>query len=218
MKRVQGLKQKQLITERIIMASSNYSCSVRQGFNFEKDQQVLVGHLVSMTIGTVVLAADQTLTIPTAAFAAGTENDVTAGASVVAVISNISWEGGYADPLYIGCQLSNDNQKKVSVMLHTNLLNNTVVFKFNIYAYDPILKRYYLAFTSNDVNMNGLIHKSGGNLSLVVSPDPDYQVMSPLNYSMQIGIVPEPTAQVIHVAVSDTDKFAKTWGVTVTNA
>jgi hypothetical protein len=66
--------------------------------------------------------------------------------------------------------------------------------------------------------MKGLIFKTGGNLSLAVDPDPSSEVMSPLNYAMQIAIMPEPEAQVIKVAVSNTDKFAKTWGVTVTNA
>ncbi len=200
------------------MASSYYACSVRQGFNFEKDQQYLVGHLVSMTIGTVALAADETLTIPTAAFAAGGNTDVTAGTAVVAVISSISWEGGYADPLHISCQLSNENQKKVSVMLHTNLLDNTVVFQFNIYAYDAIAKVYYLAFHSNATDLNGLIYKQGGNLDLSMDPLPSHEVVSPMNFEMRIGIMPKPSAQVLNFAVSNTDKFVKTWGVTVAGA
>lgn len=199
------------------MASSYYDCSIRQGFNFEKDQQVLVGHLVSITIGTQVLAADETLTIPTAAFATGGATDVTKGTAVVAVISSISWEGGYADPIYISCQLSNDNAKAVSVMLHTNLLNNDVVFKFNIYEYDPFAKKYFNAFNSGTVEMKGLIYKVGGDLSLAVDKEPHGEVVSPMNYQMNIGIMPQPTAQVLNLAVSDTDKFAKTWGVTVAN-
>lgn len=198
------------------MASSFYNCSIRQGFNFEKDQQFLVGHLVSITIGTQKLDIDQTLTVPTESFASGGEADTTKGKAVTAVISTISWEGGYADPVYISCQLSNENQKKVSVMLHTNLLDNTIVFKFNIYAYDPIAKKYYLAFHTGDTDMKGLIYKTGGDLSLTMDPDPHGEVVSPMNYQMNIGIMPQPEAQVLKLAVSDTDKFAKTWGVTVT--
>jgi len=72
------------------MASSQYSCSVRQGLNFEKDQQLLVGHLVSMTVSGQALGADMALTIPTATFSSG--EAVTASTSVVGVIADISWQ------------------------------------------------------------------------------------------------------------------------------
>ncbi len=195
------------------MASSHYSCSVRQGFNFEKDQQLLVGHLVSMTVGGTVLVADESLTIPTAAFSSG--DAVTASTAVVGVISDISWTGGYADPLYFNVQVSNENQKTLSVKTHTSLLDTTVVFQFNIYAFDQEAKVYYLAFHSNATNMNGLIYKEGGDLSLAINPDFSHEVKSPMNFEMSIGIMPQATAQVLNFAVSNTDKFVKTWGVTV---
>ncbi|MGZ4953775.1 MAG: hypothetical protein ACXV8Q_01570 [Methylobacter sp.] len=195
------------------MASSQYSCSVRQGFNFEKDQQVLVGHLVTMTVGGQTLEADMGLTIPTATFSSG--DAVTESTSVVGVISDISWQGGYADPLYFSVHVSTENQKLIAIKTHTNLLDNDVVFQFNIYAYDPVAKVYYLAFHSNETDMNGLILKQGGDLALSVSPDPSSIVKSPLNYEMYIGIMPQETAQVLNFAVSNTDKFVKTWGVAV---
>jgi hypothetical protein len=195
------------------MASSHYSCSVRQGFNFEKDQQLLVGHLVSMTVGGTALAADESLTIPTAAFSSG--DAVTTSTAVVGVISDISWTGGYADPLYFNVQVSNENQKTLSVKTHTSLLDTTVVFQFNIYAFDQEAKVYYLAFHSNATDMNGLIYKEGGDLSLAINPDFSHEVKSPMNFEMSIGIMPQATAQVLNFAVSNTDKFVKTWGVTV---
>lgn len=190
------------------MASLNYNCSIRQGYNFEKDRQVLVGHLVSISIGGQALTADTTLTIPT---------DYST-AAVVGVISGISWQGGYADPVNIACNISNENQKAVAVMTHTDLSNNVVVFQFNIYAYDQNAMVYYLAFTSNSTNMNGLVYKTGGELSLQISPDPDNEVVSPLNYPMYIGIMPQQSAQTLNIAVSNTDKFVKTWGVTVSGS
>ena len=191
------------------MASLDFSCSVRQGFNFEKDRQVLVGHLVSITIGGQALTADITLTDPL---------DFGSTASVVGVISGISWQGGYADPVNIACNISNENQKAVAIMTHTNLSDNTVVFQFNIYAYDQNAKVYYKAFHSNETDMNGLVYKTGGELSLQISADPDDEVVSPLNYAMYIGIMPQQSAQTLNVAVSNTDKFVKTWGVTVSGA
>lgn len=195
------------------MASSQYSCSVRQGLNFEKDQQVLVGHLVSMTVGGQALEADMALTIPTATFSSG--DAVTESTSVVGVVADISWQGGYADPLHFTVHVSTENQKLIAIKTHTNLLDNDVVFQFNIWAYDPIAKVYYLAFHSNETDMNGLILKEGGNLALQISPDASTIVKSPLNYEMYIGIMPQETAQVLNLAVSNTDKFVKTWGVAV---
>ena len=191
------------------MASLNYNCSVRQGFNFEKDRQVLVGHLVSMSIGGQALTADMTLTDPV---------DYGSTVTVVGVISGITWQGGYADAVNIACNVSNENQKAVAILTHTNLSQNDVVFEFNIYAYDQNAKVYYKAFNSGDSALNGLIYKTGGELSLQISADPDNEVVSPLNYPMYIGIMPQESAQTINVAVSNTDKFVKTWGVAVSGS
>jgi hypothetical protein len=187
------------------MASSNYNCSIKQGFNFEKDQQVLVGHLMSMTIGGTALPADMTVTSPT---------DLKNETKLLGVISNISWEGGYTDPLYLNCNVSNDNQKLLLIMKHTNLLKTDVLLQFNIYAFDQVAKKYYLAFHNNAKDGKGLIMKSGGDLLLDIDERNDPTVPSPLNYNFSIGIMPQEIAQALNFAVSDTDKFVKTWGVT----
>jgi hypothetical protein len=191
------------------MASLNYNCSIRQGFNFEKDRQVLVGHLVSLTIGGNTLTQDITLTDP-ANYSA---------VSAVGVISGINWHGGYADPINIAFNVSNENQKAIAIMTHTSLSKNDVEFVFNIFAYDQNAKVYYNSFSSNAGTtvtvLNGLVYKSGGELSLQISPDPDDEVVSPLNYPTYIGIMPQQKAQTVNIAVSQSDKFVKTWGVTV---
>lgn len=188
------------------MASSQYSCSIRQGFNFEKDAQVLVGHLVSMTIGTQALGADITLTLPT---------DLTNATAVVGVVSDISWQGGYADPVNIQFNVSTENQKLIAIMKHTNMADTTVVFQFNIYKFDPVFKNYYLCFDSGATDMKGLIMKNGGELAIDIAEENDPTVMSPLNYNAYISIMPEEEAQVLNLAVSNSDKFVKTWGVAV---
>jgi hypothetical protein len=189
------------------MASSNYSCSIKQGFNFEKDQQVLVGHLMSMTIGGTALPADTTVTSPT---------DLKNETKLLGVISDISWAGGYADPIYLNCNVSNSNQKLLQIMKHTNLLKTDVLFVFNIYVFDQVAKKYYLAFHNDSKDGKGLIMKSGGDLLIDIAERNDPTVPSPLNYNFSIGIMPQETAQVLNFAVSDTDKFVKTWGVTST--
>ena len=190
------------------MASSQYSCSIRQGFNFEKDAQVLVGHVVSMTIGTQELGTDLKVTDPTNF---GTDNDL----DIVGIISDISWQGGYADPIQIAFNVSNENAKLVSIMKHTDLSDTTVVFKFKIYDFDPIAKVYYLAFHTDDTDMKGLVFKQGGELALEIAAQPDSQVASPLTFQMYTGIMPQEEAQVVNFAVSNTDKFVKSWGVAV---
>lgn len=186
------------------MASSYYPCSIRQGFNFEKDVQVLVGHLVSIKIGGIELKADLTLTLPT---------DLKT-ATVVGPISGISWEGGYADPIFINCNISTANQVQTLVLKHTNLSKTDVEFAFNIYAFDQVEKKYYLCFHTDTKAMLGLVLKQGGDLALDIADDPSSEVMSPLNYAFSIGIVPQDKdAQSLLFAVSFDKKFAKVWGV-----
>jgi hypothetical protein len=186
------------------MAESSYNCSIRQGFNFEKDAQTLVGHLVSLKIGDITLKADLTLTLPT---------DLNT-AAVVAAISSISWAGGYADPVYITCNISTANQVKVLVLQHTNLSKTDVEFAFNVYDFDQVNKVYYLGFHTDTKALKGLILKNGGDLAINIADDPSYEVPSPLNYTFQIGIMPQDAeAQSLLFAVSNSDKFAKVWGV-----
>ncbi len=186
------------------MASLNYPCSVRQAFNFEKDQQVTVGHLNSIQIGTQALTADITLTLPTNYSAT----------TVVGVIQDWSWNGGYADPIYINFNVSNENQKSLSVMCHTNLSNTAVTVAFNIYCFDQDAKVYYPACSTLTTPLTGFVFKKGGELSLAIDPHNDPLVPSPLNFPAAIGIMPTETSQVINFAVSNTDKFVKQWGVT----
>ena len=187
------------------MASNNYYCSLEQAYNFKKTEQKTVGHLVSLTIGTSEFAADHTLTNPIGY----------AAVSVAGTISNWSWDGGYANPIFMDCNISTTNQTAVSVMTQTNLSNTVVVAAFNIYTFDPINKVYYLSCTTDSTALNGFIFKQGGDLSLNVDVHNDHTVMSPLNYRMSIGIMPQPTQQTINFAVSNTQKFVKQWGVTV---
>jgi hypothetical protein len=185
------------------MASSDYPCSIRQAFMFEKDSQVLVGHLEKLQIGDITFAVDTELTVPT---------DFTKK-KVVAPISNISWVGGYADPVYIDCHVSTANQKTASLLTHTNLSKTDTLFQFNIYVFDPTAKLYYLGFHSGGVDMKGLVMKSGGSLALSIDSEQDHEVESPKNYVLNIGIMPQEIAQALQLAISNTDKFSKQWGV-----
>jgi hypothetical protein len=188
------------------MAESSYSCSVSQGFNFQKDEQILVGHIVSCKVGETEFDADLNISNPEA-----TSELV----KVFGVVSGIYWNGGYADPVQFSCQVSNANKVKISTLTHKDLANTEVLFKFNIYDYDPKEKKYYKCFHTNDTDLEGLVEKSGGELSMAIDMDQSMEVVSPKNFNFNLGVMPQDRDMAIHVAVSVSDKFVKKWGVEV---
>jgi len=188
------------------MAVSSYPCSVRQGFNFEKDQQVLVGHIVSCKVGNDQLDADLNLSNP---------EDQAKLVKVFGIVSYIGWNGGYADPIQFSCQVSTANKNKIATLTHKSLANTEVLFKFNVYDYDPKEKKYYKCFHSNDAELKGLVLKSGGELVMQIDMDQSTEVLSPRNYAFNLGVMPQDVNMEVHMAVSVSDKFVKKWGVEV---
>jgi len=188
------------------MAESSFNCSASQGFNFQKDEQVIIGHLVSCKIGDTALKSDIEVTDP--------ENNSSA-VKVVGVMTGIFWKGGYADPVQLSCQVSTNNKNTIATMTHKSMSNTAVTFKFNIYDYDPKQKKYYKCFHSNNADLDGLIQKSGGQLAIAIDMDASSEVVSPKNFSFNLGVMPMDKDMQIHLAVSVSDKFAKKWGVAV---
>ena len=189
------------------MADSNYSPSVTQGFNFEKDAQVCVGFINSLKIGDTELAVDLAVTDP--------ENISGDKIKVVGVMNSAYWEGGYNAPFQLGAQVSNENKKSVATLTHTSMSNTAVEINYTIYEYDPAEKCYYKAFHCNDTAMMGLIEKRGGQLALAIDDQAGYEIVSPLNFALSIGVNPQEQAQEMHLAVSVSDKFVKAWGTAV---
>jgi hypothetical protein len=188
------------------MAESSYSCSVSQGFNFQKDQQILVGHIVSCKVGNDQFDADLNVSNP--------ENASTL-VKVFGIVSSIYWSGGYADPVQFSCQVSNFNKTKIATLTHKSMANTEVLFDFNIYDYDPKEKKYYKCFHTNDTKLKGLVLKSGGELAMGIDMDQSMEVVSPKNFSFTLGVMPQDLNMEIHLAVSVFDKFVKKWGVEV---
>lgn len=189
------------------MATFQKNCDIQQGYNFKKDIQTPVGYLTSLKIGDVTLKADQVVKDPLAP-----ETDL----PVVAVLSGAMWELGVTDALYYSGQLSVYNKQQAQLLLYKDLTKVDVVFKFAVYAYDPIEKKYFKCLLgTDDAELNGLLEKNGSDLNLSVADDPSYDVQSPENFAFQIGIRPQPSAQVVTVATSFTDKVVKGWGMKV---
>ncbi|RKH45938.1 hypothetical protein D7X55_07080 [Corallococcus sp. AB049A] len=189
------------------MPQFSRSLDVYQGFNFKKDKQSPVGYITAITIGGEALAADQeTIKDP--------ENpDAAIADKVVAVLNHYLWETGVTDAMYFSGQVSVANKQKIAEMLLGNFSNIEVNFKYVIYEYDPIGKKY---FKSNflDAEMKGLLEKNGDDLNMSVADNESREVQSPKNFTFQIGIKPQATEQSLNLATSASKKIAKKWGIT----
>ena len=189
------------------MAETSFNCDVSQGFNFQKDAQDLVGHISKLKIGDKDMDIDLGVTNPV-----DLKGDKI---KVVGVASDIYWEGGFAQPIQFSCQVSNANKKTLAILTNSDLSNTAVEFAFEIYDYDPDKKEYYKAFHTDGAALKGLVEKSGGSLSISISMEQSGEVVTPNNFTLSLGVMPEDTEQTTHLAFSVSDKLVKRWGVTV---
>lgn len=190
-------------------ASSSFTCSVRQGFNFEKDSQELIGYINYLKVGDREMDSDLNVTDPM---------NVASHVKVFGVVSGIHWNGGYAEPVTFAAQVSVNNKNRLATLLHKSMANTEVDFQFTIYDYDPKVKAYYQCFHSNAQKLRGMVLKQGGELAMHVNMDQSPEVVSPKNHTFQLGVMPQDSAQQIHLAFSSSDKLVKAWGVAVTGA
>lgn len=187
------------------MANINVVCDVVQGFNFKKDRTTAVGFITQMTLGGVQLAADLSVLDPL---------NPSARLSVVAVLSHALWDGGPADPIFLSAQVSATNRQRVAMLQAVpNLPQIAVPFRFAVYAYDTLEKKYFKRMHSDTTDLKGLTTTLGGSNSLSVAEDPATEVMVPVNFSLLVGLAPQAVAQVIGVATSPTKVASRPWGV-----
>jgi hypothetical protein len=179
---------------------------VYQGYNFKKDKQTTVGFVTKLTVGSKELVADQVCKDPT---------NPTTDLKAVAVISDVLWETGVTDAVYVSGQLSTLNRQEVAQLAYLDLSDISATFQFSVYEFDPLAKKYFKCFHCSDTDMNGLIEKRGDDLNLSVADAASTEVQSPENYAFNIGIKPKPEAQALQLAVGETQKFAKSWGLKV---
>ena len=179
---------------------------IYQGYNFKKDKQTSVGFITKLKLGDKVFDADQTCKNPTKP-----EEDIKA----VAVLSDIMWETGVTDAIYVSGQVSVINKQYIQELIYNTMTNVICEFQFSVFEYDPAQdkKKYYLCFHSNNKDMKGLLEKKGDELNITVADDASTQVQSPMNYAFQSGIKPQPDTQALQVAVGDGKNFTKAWGL-----
>ena len=190
------------------MAAISYDCDISQGYNFSNDVQAKVGHIISCTLNDEALESDMKVQDP--------EDTGGEKVAVFGVVSAIYWGGGYADPIQFSCQISNPNRVTIAQLLQGATLSNTgVKFKFNIYDYDFDAKLYYKCFHTDDNELEGLIQKSGGQLSIAMDMEQNMEVVSPKNFSFNLGIMPEDKEQEVTLAYSSDSPVKLQWGVSV---
>ncbi|GAB4556931.1 MAG: hypothetical protein Tsb0020_00600 [Haliangiales bacterium] len=189
------------------MPEFSKACDIYQGYNYKKDKQTTVGYITSLKVGDTELTADQTCKDPTAP-----ETDLT----VVAVLSGVMWELGVTDAVYFSGQISVKNKQSLLALVYKDMTKIDIQFKFDVYEYDPVEKKYFKCMLpTDDATLKGLLEKNGSELNLSVSDDASMEVQSPENYSMSIGIKPQPEAQQVTIATSFSNKVVKSWGLKV---
>ncbi len=187
-------------------ADTSYDCSVSQGFNLEKDSQELVGFINSLSIDDTGLDIDFQVRDP---------EDVSGDSiRVVGVLSSIFWEGGYADPIQFSAQVSTANKASLATLMY-RLESSEVSFAFTVYDYDSQEKKYFKAFHSIGMSLDGLIQRQGGQLNMLIDTDQALEVVSPKNFTFMLGVSPVESDQDIGIGVNAQDKFVKNWGMPI---
>jgi hypothetical protein len=111
--------------------------------------------------------------------------------------------------------VSTANKNTLTTLVHKDMANTAVLFKFIIYEYDPKGPKFFKCFHSGDDQLKGLVQKSGGELVMYMDSEQSMEVVSPKNYAFSLGVMPQDLNMAIQVAVSSDAKFAKKWGVEV---
>ena len=191
------------------MPTFSRALDVYQGFNFKKDKQTPVGYLLAVTIGGQALTADQeTISDPE-------QPDKALESKVVAVLNSYLWDTGVTDAMYFNGQISTANKQKIAEMLLGTFANVEVVFKYVVYEYDPLAKKYFKS-SFVDADLNGLLEKNGDALTIAVADNESREVQSPKNFTFRIGIKPKTLEQSVNVAAASSKNIVKKWGVTET--
>lgn len=186
------------------MAKLELVCEFQQGFQFRKDKKATIGYITEMKVGDTDFSKKFECADPCSD--SGT-------VKAVGVLRRCNWDLGKTDPLVFVGQVTGDTKKKVELLTQKDMVSIEVKFKFVVYAFDNDANKYYKCFHCNDAELKGKIAKSGENLILDVGDVADPRVPKPENYRFHIQIDPADDAQDLHRAVSDSDKFARQWGI-----
>ncbi|MCH2205680.1 MAG: hypothetical protein MK132_07405 [Lentisphaerales bacterium] len=191
------------------MASQNIidiMTNVGQGFNFSKDKQDPVAFVTALKINGADVAADISVATP---------DDPDKDMKVVGVCSSVFWTTEVTGEIRFVANVSTKSKNTFKELLLNTLKDSSIELAFEVYEYDTTAspQKYFKSFHTNDASVKASIKKNGGNLDIHIADEAGYEVQQPQNFALTLGVVPEPMAQDLHMAVSDTAKFVKQWGI-----
>lgn len=187
------------------MAIFQKQCDLVQGYRFRKDGRTSVGHITKLQIGTVLLAADQTVKNPLRP----DEN-----VEVVAVLDTALWELEPSDPLRFSGQVSLPSKQSLVNLLTKPTPGLELRFEFTIYDFDPTREAYYRCmYGTEGVELVGSVVKEGGDLLLAVADQPSSAIREPANFALHLGVESLDRVQSLTLAVASDRELTKPWGV-----
>ncbi|GLS25039.1 hypothetical protein [Marinibactrum halimedae] len=201
------------------MAAEVHNLNVRQGFNAAKDDQSPYGHLTRMTVGRKQL--QQNIEVPDfCALDAGAGKDsVEKVSKTVGILESIYYSGGYADPIQISFYTSYENRTILDLLRKRDMECTDVDFDIFCSRYDPVVGKYFKAMHTAEQLNKGEIKKvyngasDSAELAIDVAQDATDIIQTPELFRVCIEISPKPTSQKFHLAVSESAKYVKPWGV-----
>src|SRR4051812_2795979 len=105
------------------MAEIACTCNVKQAFAYEHDQQVPIGHVMSLNIGGTDITADLSSKNPM------DDSDV----KCVGVIREVKWAGGYTDPVEMTFLVSTAGKQALAGLIHSSLKSTAITCQFDCY-------------------------------------------------------------------------------------
>jgi hypothetical protein len=202
-------------------AEVNYpKLSITEGFGSTAGQEPY-GQLISFKIGSTVIPADLSVNNPISLLKY----------NVVGAISSYSWTSVAKDPMKFIFNVSAANGDRIKDLLKKPLANLNVELNFQIFAYEPRLKSFYVTMKSFNDPHRGIMNKFGYKLaenkgvSYPISgtiPKKDGKPMllveastvvtKPINYAVQVVVYPDKNRQDIVSASSPKILNQKPWG------
>jgi len=191
-------------------------CNVKQALDLERGLQERVGHVLAITVAGAALTKDLSVEDP---MITGAEEYV----PVVGVIELVEWAGGRRDPLELTCWISASNWQKIAQVEHTEDDGAAddeelaeCAMSFVVYDYDPLKKKTYKSFHTNNVAVKGLFRFDGKDI--VVGRTPHEAIKSPQVYQLKLCAKPKPPQQDLQVGLAAMATQTKPWGETAVAA
>ena len=201
------------------MASIKIDPETEHAFDFERNDQHLIGHIDFLKIGTTTLTRDITLLKPI-----GFVDSVVVGA-----LDMFEWSGNQGDPITLDLVVSPDNRGTVAGLVYSDLANTDVTFDLTAWDYDSRAKQFFVTVygknckgklrlkekkkadgTASDTDDAGVAIAGELNLSIESAPHKD---IAPPVHLLKMVIHPGSTICTINFAAAHLSKVVKKWGV-----